>query len=219
MFGDLVWLIRRPLAALAGIDRDRPLVLGLLALGLSLALPAAISELAALAPYRPPAQLGSIPSLTAQGADLYSRWSYANRFVLPIYGLLISLLLWVVAVALIHGVARALQGKGTFVGLLKLAGYIALIGVLALPFGLIDALTRLSGNGRAEQTASQLAGLVALGIFLWQNALLVYAAREHYRISTERAVAAVIGPIGGVAVLLVALVIVAAVLFVLGQSA
>lgn len=219
MFGDLVWLIRRPLAALRDIDRDRPLAAGLVALALSVVLPAAVSELAALGPYRPPAQLGSLPSLTSQGADLYARWSYANRFFLPIYGVLISLLLWVVAAALIHAIARVLQGRGTYAGFLKLAGYIALVGILALPFELIDGGARLSGNGRAEQGLGQLAGLVGLAVFLWQNLLLIYAAREHYRISTERAVAAVIGPIGAVAVLILALVILAAVLFVLGQSA
>lgn len=218
MFGDLVWLIRRPLPALASIDRKRALAAGFAALGVSVALPAAVSEVAALGPYRPAAQLGSLPSLTAQGADLYARWSYANRFLLPIYGVLISLLLWLIAVGLVHGIARALHGQGSYLGFLKLAGYIALIGIVALPFELIAAVARLSQNGRAEQSASQLASLIALAVFLWQNVLLIFAAREHYRISTERAVAAVIGPIGGVAVLLVALVIVAAVLFVLGQS-
>jgi hypothetical protein len=58
-----------------------------------------------------------------------------------------------------------------------------------------------------------------LAVFLWQNLLLIYAARQHYRISTERAVAAVIGPIGAVVFLIVALVIVAAILFVLTQGA
>ena len=43
-------------------------------------------------------------------------------------------------------------------------------------------------------------------------------ARQHYSLSTERAVAAVIGPIGGVAVLGLALVIITAVLFVLSQT-
>jgi hypothetical protein len=219
VFDDLVSLIRRPVPTLASIDRDRPLGVGLLALGLSLALPAAVSELGALGPYRPAAQLGSLPSLTAQGVDLYARWSYANRFLLPIYGVLISLLLWIIAVALIHGIARALQGRGSYFGFFKLAGYIALIGVLAVPFEVIDAIGRLSGKTSGQQPAAQLSGLVAVAVFLWQNVLLVYAAREHYRISTERAVAAVIGPIGGVAVLIVALVIVTAVLFVLGQSA
>jgi hypothetical protein len=219
VFGDLIRLIRRPIPALTCIDRDRPLALGLIALGLSVALPAAVAEPAALGPYRPSVQLGSLPSLTAQGADLYARWSYANRFLLPIYGLLISVLLWVIAVALIHAIVRALHGRGTFSGFVKLAGYIAFLGILALPFQLLDAATRLAGNGRAEQSAGQLAGLIGVGIFVWQNALLIYAAREHYRISTERAVAAVLGPIGGVAVVLVALVIVAAVLVALGQSA
>jgi hypothetical protein len=55
-------------------------------------------------------------------------------------------------------------------------------------------------------------------VFLWQNVLLVLAARNHYGISTERAVAAVIGPIGAVVLLVVALIIVAIVLALMGQS-
>jgi len=64
----------------------------------------------------------------------------------------------------------------------------------------------------------QLAGVVSLGIFVWQNVLLVYATRDHYSISTERAVAAVIGPIGAVLVLVVALIILAIVFTILAQQ-
>jgi len=59
--------------------------------------------------------------------------------------------------------------------------------------------------------AGQLLGLLGLAIFLWQNALLVLAARQHYGLPTERAVAAVVGPIGVVVVLVLALVILAVV--------
>ena len=64
----------------------------------------------------------------------------------------------------------------------------------------------------------QLAGLLGVAIFLWQNALLVVATRQHYRISTERAVASVIGPIGGVLVLALALIILAITLAIIAQQ-
>jgi hypothetical protein len=180
-------------------------------------LPAAVAELAALGPFRPPANLGSLPSLTAQGADIYARWVYMHRFLIPVYGIGVSLVLWIAAAGLIHGIARALGGRGNFAGLVKLLGYAAFVGVVALPVGLLDALLKLQGNAGAELFVGQLAALLSVAIFLWQNALLVMATRDHYAISTERAVAAVIGPIGAVVVLTIALVILAIVLTLIAQ--
>lgn len=196
----------------------RALSEGLLALALSVVAPALISEIGALGPFRPPANLGSLPSLTMQGTDIYARWTYQHRFVLPLYGVLLSLVLWVVAAALIHAIARSLGGRGSFFGYLKLAGYVALVGLVSLPFGLLDALTRLVGNARAELSVGQLLGIVGIAILVWQNVLLVYAARLHYRITTGRAVAAVIGPIGVVALLGLALLILAVVVLVVSQQ-
>ena len=218
LWTDLIELVRRPFTSLGAIDARRRLGDGLMALGLSVLLPAAVSELAALGPFRPPANLGSLPSLTAQGADLYTRWTYEHRFVLPLYGVALSALLWIAAAGLIHGIARALRGRGDFAGLVKLVGFVALTGVLALPVVLADALLKLQGNARVELPVGQLAGVVSLGIFVWQNVLLVYATRDHYSISTERAVAAVIGPIGAVLVLVVALIILAIVFTILAQQ-
>jgi len=218
LWTDLVDLVRRPFRALRLIDARRRLADGLLALGLSVTLPAAVAELAALGPFRPPANLGSLPSLTAQGADIYARWVYMHRFLIPVYGIGVSLLLWMAAAGLIHGLARALGGRGNFAGLVKLLGYAALVGLVAVPVGLVDALLKLQGNARAELFVGQLAGLLAVAIFLWQNALLVIATRDHYAISTERAVAAVIGPIGAVLVLTIALVILAIVLTIIAQQ-
>jgi hypothetical protein len=218
LWTDLVELVRHPFSALGVIDARRRLADGLLALGLSVTLPAAVAELGALGPFRPPANLGSLPSLTAQGADIYARWVYMNRFVVPLYGIAISTLLWIAAGGLIHLIARALGGRGSVAGLMKLLGYAALVGLVTLPVGLADAWLKLQGNGRAELSVGQLAGLLGVAIFLWQNALLVIATRRHYAISTERAVAAVIGPIGAVLVLALALIILAITLAIIAQQ-
>jgi hypothetical protein len=218
LWADLVELVRHPFSALRVIDARRRLADGLAALALSVTLPAAVAELGALGPFRPPANLGSLPTLTAQGADIYARWVYMHRFVLPVYGIAISAVLWGAAAGLIHLIARALGGRGDFAGLVKLVGYAALVGLVALPVALADALLKLQGGARAEASFGQLAALVALGIFLWQNALLVMATRDHYAISTERAVAAVVGPIGAVLVLLVALVVLGIVLAIMAQQ-
>jgi hypothetical protein len=218
LLADLVELVRHPFSALRLIDARRRLADGLIALGLSITLPAAAAELAALGPYRPPANLGALPSLTAQGADLYARWVYMHRFVLPVYGIVISAVLWGAAAGLIHVIARALGGRGAFAGLLKLVGYAALVGLVALPVALVDGLLKLQGVTGAELAFGQLATLVAVAVFLWQNALLVIATRDHYAISTERAVAAVIGPIGVVAVLVIALIILGIVLAIVAQQ-
>jgi len=215
LWTDLIELVRRPFTALGLIDARRRLADGLVALGLSVMLPAAVSEVAALGPFRPPADLGSLPSLTAQGADLYTRWTYEHRFVLPLYGVAVSVLLWIAAAGLIHGIARALGGRGDFAGLLKLVGFVALIGLVALPLALADALLKLQGN---RLSLGQLTGVVSLGIFLWQNVLLIFATRGHYAISTERAVAAVIGPIGVLAVLFVAVLIIGIILTIIAQQ-
>jgi hypothetical protein len=215
---DLGELVRHPFSALSQIDARRRLADGLLALGLSVTLPAAVAELAALGPFRPPANLGSLPSLTAQGADIYARWVYMHRFLIPVYGIGVSLVLWLAAAGLIHGIARALGGRGNFAGLMKLVGYAALVGLVGLPVAMADALLKLQGNARAELLVGQLAGLLGVAIFLWQNALLVLATRQHYGISTERAIAAVIGPIGAVLVLLLALIILAITLAIIAQQ-
>src|SRR5260370_39958281 len=89
LWTDLVELVRHPFSALRLIDARRPLADGLAALSLSVTLPAAVAELGALGPVRPPANLGSLPSLAAPGADIYSRWVYMHRFVLAVYGIFI----------------------------------------------------------------------------------------------------------------------------------
>jgi hypothetical protein len=212
LWADLVLIVRRPVAALRMIDRDRGLSAGIAALLLSVSVPAAVSELAALGPYRPAANLGSLGTLTGLGVDIYTRWVYQHRFVLPVYGLAVSLVLWLVAAGLIHLVARVLDGHGSFVGYVKLAGYTALTGLAALPITLADAGLKIAGNARVESSVGELAALLGIAIFVWQNGLLVLAAREHYGVSLERAVAAVIGPVGCLIALAIAAIIVVTVL-------
>src|SRR5437879_4776821 len=159
LLADLVELVRRPFTALRTIDARRRFTDGLVALPLSVSLPAAVAAVAALGPFRPPANLGSLPSLTAQGSDIYARWVYMHRFVLPVYGIAVSAILWIAAAGVIHLIARALGGRASFTGLVKLLGYAALICLVALPVALADALLKLHGNARAELPVAQLVGL------------------------------------------------------------
>lgn len=209
LWADLVGLVRQPFQALSEIDRRRRLPEGLLALALSIVAPASLAEVAAIAPFRPPAQLNSLPSLTAQGLDIYARWVYQHRFTIPAVGALASLLLWLLAAVAIHLGARALKGVGSLAGLVKLAGFVSLAGLVALPFSLLETLARFSPNPSAETTLASLASLVGAGIFIWQNFLLVLATQSHYGLSIGRAVSAVLGPLGCLLVLGVALLVLA----------
>ncbi|MEO6796546.1 MAG: YIP1 family protein [Candidatus Dormibacter sp.] len=215
LWTDLLALTLHPFRALPEIDRRRHPAHGALALGLSVLVPAILAELAALGPYRPPASLGSLPSLSAQGLDIYARWVYQHRFRVPVVTLLGSLLLWIVAGLVIHAGARALHGRGDLMNFLKLIGFVALVGLVATPVTVLDTVARLSSSGQAQHSIDSLTGTLGLTIFVWQNVLLVMAAQAHYGLSTGRAVTAVLGPIGCLLVLglaLLALVVIAAAL-------
>src|SRR5260370_37072464 len=92
-----------------------------------------------------------------------------HRYALPLYGILISAVLWVAAAGLIHAIARAVGGRGDFAGLLKLLGYAALVGLVALPGALADALLKLQGDARRELSFGQFRGVVPVAAFLWQK--------------------------------------------------
>ncbi|MDQ6882861.1 MAG: YIP1 family protein [Candidatus Dormibacteraeota bacterium] len=219
LWTDLRMLVVHPSRGLAEIASRRRADQAALALGLSLLLPAVFAELAAFAPYRPPANLGSLPSLTAQGADIYARWTYQHRFWIPVVEVLVGLVLWLAAGLLIHLGARALKGRGDLSGYLELIGFVALVGLVAIPVSALDALARLSSNVRAAASIGSLAGFVGVAVFLWQNVLLILAAQAHYGLSVQRAVTAVVGPIGCLVVLGMGLVFLAAIAAVLGQGA
>jgi hypothetical protein len=215
LWADLAGLVLHPFQTLPELDRSRRLSQGALALALSILLPALLAEITALAPYRPPSQIDSLPSLTAQGLDIYSRWVYQHRFAIPAVGALASVLLWLLASMVIHVGARALKGAGSLTGLVKLAGFVSLTGLLALPVSVLETLARFSPNPSAGASLASLAGLLGLGIFCWQNFLLILAARTHYELSIGRAVSAVLGPIGCLLVLGLALLVLAVVTAVL----
>lgn len=209
LWADLLGLIRQPFQALPEIDRRRRLGEGLLALALSVLAPALLAEVAAMAPFRPPAQLDSLPSLTAQGLDIYARWVYQHRFTIPAVGALASLLLWLLATLVIHLGARTLKGVGSLSGMITLAGFISLTGLVTLPVYLLETAVRFSANATASASLASLTSLVGAGVFIWQNFLLVIAARAHYGLSMGRAVSAVLGPIGCLVVLGLALLVLA----------
>jgi hypothetical protein len=211
---DLLRLIAHPFEALPEIDRRRSLRDGALALGLSVGAPAILAELAGLAPYRAP-ELGSLPSLTAQALDIYARWVYQHRFLIPVLESLGSTLLWVASGAVIHACAHGLKGTGSLRGFLKLLGFVSLTGLIVLPLSLIETLARLSSNQAALASLTSLVGLAGLAVFLWQNFLLVVAAQAHYRISMGRAVTAVLGPAGCLLTLILILLVVGLVVAIL----
>jgi|GEM_PF-3330697 len=215
LWADLAGLALHPFQTMPEIDRRRRLTDGALALALSVLVPALLAELGAAAPYRPPAQLDSLPSLTAQGLDIYARWVYQHRFTIPAVSALGSLLIWLLAALLIHAGARALKGTGSLTGLVKLVGFVSLTGLITLPVSLLETLTRFSPNPTAHASLASLVSIVGLGIFLWQNFLLVLAVQAHYGLSIGRSVTAVLGPIGCLLLLGLALLVLAVVATVL----
>jgi hypothetical protein len=56
-------------------------------------------------------------------------------------------------------------------------------------------------------------------VFLWQNGLLILAAQVHYGLSTGRAITAVLGPIGCLLILGLALLVLLVVVAVLSRPA
>src|SRR2546429_9352103 len=84
LLADLVELVRRPFAALRTIDQRRSLAAGLVALGLSITLPAAVAELAVLGPFSPPPGLGAPPALPGRGAAVLPRWVGRGPCVPPL---------------------------------------------------------------------------------------------------------------------------------------
>ncbi|HYM49678.1 MAG TPA: YIP1 family protein [Candidatus Limnocylindrales bacterium] len=212
LLADPLGLLRRPAATLARIDQHRRLAHGLLGITVSVAIPALIAELDALARGGPaqgvPAVAGDLHLLSAA----FFGWVYAQRFILPLDDLVASLGLWLLAVSLVHLVAKRLGGRGAWAGYLGLSGSIALTGLLAAPVQLVEAVLRALGNAPAADSLGPVSGSLGIALFAWQNVLLVMAAARHYRLPTDRAVAAVVGPAAAIVALGVTLVVAGTVL-------
>ncbi len=219
LWRDLFEIVTRPFAALTAIRDRRRLRDGLLALAIALLLPMLVAELAATGPFRPPAQLGSLSDEARLLVDLFARWRYQHRFTLPLVQAAAGLLLWLAAAALIHLAARGLKGRGPLGGYLKLVGYVALAGVVTLPLSLLDAIATAAGNPRFEEQAGTLLLGLSVAVLLWQNVLLIIGAQLHYAISGARATTAVLGPVGCLIVLLLALLVATAALAVAATGA
>ncbi|TMD13275.1 MAG: hypothetical protein E6J00_08735 [Chloroflexi bacterium] len=212
---DALGLLRRPRATLARIDGRRGGGHGLTGICLSATLPALVAELAALGPYSGPSGLGAPPREIRLLSEAFFRWLYQERFLLPLVDLLLGAALWLLAVALIHWVARRLGSRGSFSGYLGLCGPIAAIGAVAVPVSLVEAGLRAAGQAAVADALSPLVSSLGLLAFAWQNVLLVIAAARHYSLSQDRAITVVIVPAAAVAVVLFAVVITGTVLLVM----
>jgi Yip1 domain len=209
LWRDFVQLVRHPAVALSHIRHQRRLRDGILAFGLAAGLATLASEIDAFNPSRPSTSLvGISPTAAVIEAD-FLHWYYGQRFILPLVWLLVIAGFWVAAVVVIHLVVRTLGGRGPLLGYLKLTGYVQLVGLSILPFGLLSTLARVGHQPRAASRLDAIGPLLALGVFVWENVLYVMAASANYGISTERATAAVVGPIGCGLVLLFVLAVAA----------
>jgi hypothetical protein len=103
---------------------------------------------------------------------------------------------WLISSALIHGFSRTLGGRGYFRSMLTLAGYASAPLLIQHAIRLVDsfmvsqeALLQLATSLRLNPIAN--AALDIFTIFrIWSIVLLVIAARENYKISTKRSIAA-----------------------------
>ncbi len=217
LWSDFLQLVIRPFAGLARIRDHRRLQDGLLAFGLTLLASTLVGEIAAIKPYSG-TRLASLPPDFLELESDFIEWLNDQRFALPLYVSIGALLLWILGVAIVHVLARRLGGRGAFLGYMKITGYIAVIGLIALPLSLVQALSRAGGIDSVSGGLAPLMPFLSIALFVWQNGLYILAAQVHYSISFERAMAVVVGPIGCGLVLLIGLVIGAAALVVVNAG-
>lgn len=135
----------------------------------------------------PPGQLGAPPPGQAGQALIIME---AIMALIGVFGT------WLISSALIHGFSRTLGGRGYFRSMLTLAGYASVPLLIQHAIRLADsyvvsqeALLQLATSLRLNPIAN--AALDIFTIFrIWSIVLLVIAARENYKISTKRSIAA-----------------------------
>lgn len=209
LWSDFLQLIRHPRVALTTIRDGRRVGDGILAFAVASGLATLANEIDAIRPSRPTASLVGLSPTAALIESDFLHWYYTQRFILPLLWLVVTAGFWLAAVAIIHALVHALGGRGNLRGYLKLTGYIQLVGLTILPVGFLTAVARVGNQPRAAGRLDAIFPLLALAVFVWENALYVVAASTQYGISAERATAAVIGPIGCGVVLLFVLAIAA----------
>lgn len=106
---------------------------------------------------------------------------------------------WIIIAGVLHIVAKALGGNGTFESMLLLMGFANLPNIFQAPVGLIAFL---SGGLSSLMIFTGLGGLLGL----WILALDVIAIREAHDFSTGRAIATLVLPIVVIVVLALVLV-------------
>jgi hypothetical protein len=188
-------IVRTPATALhllanSGRLGDAALVV-LLVVGLDLL----AGLLGALTPLHRPSLAGApeipeLPLLLETSTALYNQ----NRFLFPIAGTAGALLSWPIGSALAHLMARLLGGRGELRRYLTLTGYLQGVGLLAIPFSLLQAGLQLGGLEAAAASAALLALLVQVAVLTWRVLLEILGAREVYRLANLPATLAVLTP-------------------------
>lgn len=113
--------------------------------------------------------------------------------------------------AILHGVARLLGGAGRYGAVFTTVGFAQTPQVFTVVGTLLTVTVGLVGQ--------VLSWLLGTALFVWSAVLSVIAVRESHRLSTGRAVAAFLIPIGVVIVLGVVLVVLIVALIVGGMGA
>lgn len=136
---------------------------------------------------------------TSYGFEAYQLQSMVSPTASLVMGVVSGVLGWVIIASVLHLVAKALGGKGTFESMLVLMGFATLPNIFQAPVGLIAFLS------------SGLSGLmISLGLGallgLWIIALDVIAIREAQGFSTGKAIVTLVLPVALLVVLALVLV-------------
>jgi hypothetical protein len=159
--------------------------------GISTALSTIVWEFGALAPFHqafgPAASFPLAPEY-----DLSSDLTFRDsRFSYPLDVAVVSILFWLSVTFLVHAFARGLLGRGTFLGFLKLVGFVAALNLLLLPLYALETALRFTAVNQVRDAVGSVLLVIQAGLLGWQLVLLTVAARTHYRLSATSAATAV----------------------------